>query len=222
MKKTFALFLIVCSMSCNFRTVQKKQLYRMGQPDKSTLIETIADYEIKTVINLRGENPDADWYKEELEAVQQTGVHHINIRMSSKRIPRRSQLLKLIHSFENSPRPILVHCAAGIDRTGEASAMWVLDQMGKSKKEALKMLSAKYFYFEKFKPAKKYFIRDIYQGSQWAKDHYFPCRADYKYFDKVSLCTNGKESSKPDPDIDDDEDYNDIPEEEYEDFQKSL
>jgi hypothetical protein len=109
--------------------------------------------------------------------------------MSAERLPHRKDLIRLLDAFKNSPRPILLHCQAGVDRTGEASAIYEMLYMGKSKKEALEMLSLKFGYLESNEPAKIYFIRDVWQGETWAREQYFPCSGQYHFYDiKSSEC----------------------------------
>ena len=86
--------------------------------------------------------------------------------------------------------PILIHCRAGADRTGEASAIYLMEYMDASREEALAALSFDYWHVEMFKPAKRYFIREVWQGERWARDVYEPCANDqeYDYFDKDKHC----------------------------------
>ena len=119
---------------------------------------------------------------DELDISKQMGVEHYDIRMSAKRLPHRKDLLKLIELYETAPRPILIHCQGGADRTGEASAMYMTDFMGASKKKALKMQT---FWFRHLKwrfPAKRYFTKSVYKGKEWAKENYYPCDGNYKYY----------------------------------------
>lgn len=77
------------------------------------------------------------------------GVEHFDIGMSARRLPHREDLLKLIEIYETAERPILIHCRGGADRTGEATAMYMIDFMGKSNKKAMKKAqSIRYFHLE--------------------------------------------------------------------------
>ncbi len=194
MKKLLFLLICVANFSMagiipNFHTVDKGNLYRSAQLSKKQFIRYIKKYDIKTVINLRGES-SKDWYKDEMEAMLETSTGHFDIGMSAKRLPHRKDLLKLLDLLENAPRPILIHCQGGADRTGEASALYKLVEEFKTKKEALKMLRLKYFHLRKRYPAKRYFISEVFQDPQWARDHYFPCEGKYKYYEpsKYSEC----------------------------------
>lgn len=178
------LFLTGCP---NLHEVKRGELYRSGQLDKKQLRAVIEKAGIKTIINLRGSS-DEDWYQDEKAVAQAYGVNLVNIKMSAKRLPTRAGLIKLLETYRNAPRPILIHCKAGVDRTGEAATIYAMEYLGQSKKKALEQLSPKYFHVPKLMPAKTYFIRNIYQGEAWAYREYHPCQTDYKYFNKASAC----------------------------------
>ncbi|OIQ17819.1 MAG: hypothetical protein BM556_10345 [Bacteriovorax sp. MedPE-SWde] len=188
MRYLILLFIFQLSVSANLfpnkRTVQKNNLYRSAQLSAKQIKRAIKKWKIKTVINLRGESPNKDWWRKEVVAVRESGAKYHNIGMSAQRLPHRKDLIKLIELYETAERPILIHCAGGADRTGEASAMWKLDQMKTSKKKALKQLTILTRHIPFRFPAKRYFIKKIYQGSDWAKENYYPCEANYKYYDK--------------------------------------
>lgn len=178
------LLLSSCKLFNNFHEVESGKLYRSAQLSGKEFEQAIEALEIKTIINLRGESPDREWYQEEIAAAEKYNVEHISIGMSAKRLPHREDLIKLLDAFENAERPILIHCQGGADRTGEASAIYQMLYMGKSKKEALKMLTFKYFHLKKKMPAKRYFIDEIWQGDDWARNKYDPCIQEYKYYDQ--------------------------------------
>ena len=175
--------LLFLNISCRLVTVDPGQVYRSPQPTAEHLENYIQNYGIKTVINLRGENPSKQWWIEEHEIVKKYDLTFINISMSAKHLPHRKNLIKLLDAYKTAPRPILIHCLAGVDRTGEATAIYQMLYMGKSKEEALKMLTPEYGYFEKFKPAKKYFIEHVWQDENWAYEQYNPCLGQYKFYD---------------------------------------
>lgn len=192
MKKLTLLTLALLTLSaCRYGEVDSGALYRSPQPNEEQLEKAISEYGIKTIINLRGENPDEKWFQKEKKVADKHGVLLVNISMSARSLPHRSNLIKLLDTFRDAPKPILVHCKAGVDRTGEASALYQMIYMQYSKEEALKMLSPQWAHFEKNMPAKKYFVRDVWQGEEWARAHYYPCTANYKYYDKNnSECLN--------------------------------
>ena len=179
----FLPFFLSCDLLKNFHVVDSGKLMRSAQLDAKGFEGIIKAYGIKTIINLRGENLSTDWYKDEIEVSARYGVHHEDIGMSAKRLPHREDLIKLLDLFASAERPILIHCQGGADRTGEASAIYQMLYMNKSKKEALKMLTLKYFHLAKKMPAKRYFIKELWQGEDWARNEYDPCAGQYRYYD---------------------------------------
>ncbi|WP_413295199.1 tyrosine-protein phosphatase [Bdellovibrio sp. HCB185ZH] len=171
----------------NFHEVDKGNLYRSAQLDPLEFKRYIKKYKIQSIINLRGAEPLSLWWQQELAVSKQFGVIHYDIPMTAEEIPHRKNLLKLLDLLNMAPRPILIHCQGGADRSGEASAIYQMVYQGKSKEEALKQLTFKYHHVEKFKPAKRYFIEKVWQGEEWAFANYDPCNANYKYYNKKNV-----------------------------------
>lgn len=170
----------------NFHEIDPGKLYRSAQMPAVELDLALSAYDIRTVINLRGANPGRGWYDEEKSVTQANGVLQVDISMSAKELPTRQNLIKLLDALKNSPRPILVHCQAGADRTGEASALYQMLYMNKSRAEAMAMLAPRYGHLRSFMPAKDYFIEDVWQGEVWARTDYEPCSGKYRYFNTNS------------------------------------
>jgi len=66
------------------------------------------------------------------------------VSLSADREPTRNETLILTGIFKSAPRPILIHCRAGADRSGLAAAMWKVIVDNTSKIEAGKQLSILY------------------------------------------------------------------------------
>jgi protein tyrosine phosphatase (PTP) superfamily phosphohydrolase (DUF442 family) len=156
-----------------FYEVTPNKFYRSAQMPPDVLKKYIQVYGIKTIVNLRGKNETATWWLQEKAAVEECGVAFFNIAMSAKTIPSKENLNNLLNIYASAQLPILVHCLGGADRTGEASALWLLYHEGASKDEALNQLSLKYLHFPILYPAKKFFI-EIWQGQDWAQNVYNP------------------------------------------------
>lgn len=184
-----------CRLSKNFYTVESGKVYRSAQLTKAEFEASFKKLGIKTVINLRGEKPNDGWYKDEVAVTSQYGVTLVDIGMSAKRLPHREDLLKLIETLQNADYPILIHCKAGADRTGEAVAVYKLLQ-GQSKAEAMKSQSIKFGHIAALYPAKTYFIRELWNGLEWAYNDYNPCSGEYKYYNTNNpFCTGTKKSA---------------------------
>ncbi|HOK89205.1 MAG TPA: tyrosine-protein phosphatase [Candidatus Hydrogenedentes bacterium] len=110
----------------NFRVVERGAFYGSRQMSGRALERTIRSRGIRTVINLRGANPDAPWYQEELAVCRKHGVEHLDFAWSRNSIPSPESLAAYVDAVKNAPRPILAHCEGGTHRTGVASAIWLL------------------------------------------------------------------------------------------------
>ncbi len=128
----------------NFHEVLPGVLYRSGQLSGSSLDAYAHVNGLRTIINLRGPNPDERWYREELAASQRDGLLHVDLPIDSL-FPTKEELAELVKILKTAPRPILVHCQSGIDRTGIASALacLLLDDTSSADK-ALEQLSWQY------------------------------------------------------------------------------
>jgi protein tyrosine phosphatase (PTP) superfamily phosphohydrolase (DUF442 family) len=170
-----------CRWTKNFYEVDPGKFYRSAQLTKEEFQQVIETHGIKTILNLQGPH-DEQWFYDEVEVAKKNNVRLVNIPMNALRLPHRDHILRLMHTLEKAERPILVHCQSGSDRTGEASVLYQMEYMGKTKEEALNnQLGIKYLHFRLFTPAKKYFI-DLYQGPEWVKQKYDPCFDPYPYY----------------------------------------
>jgi protein tyrosine/serine phosphatase len=156
-----------------FHAVQPGLLYRSAQLKPSRLRKYVQKFGIKTVINLRGVNRKTKWWEDEHATVKELNVNYFNIPFSARVISNKKNIQKLLYLYKFAPKPILIHCLDGIDRSGEAAALWVLEQQGRSKKDAFKQLSLKYGYL-KFRRPQKHLLISIWQGKKWLNQAYNP------------------------------------------------
>jgi protein tyrosine/serine phosphatase len=159
----------------NFHTVEAGRLYRSAQLGKVTLANVIHKYDVRTVVNLRGESPGSSWYDNEKACCQANGARLVNIAMESERMPSRDALLELYNTFENGEYPMLVHCKAGSDRTGAAVAIWRMLVCGESKQAAERELSAAYGHSRALYPAWDRLL-GMFQPSRAWIEHDYPVR----------------------------------------------
>lgn len=131
----------------NVHTVEPGAVFRTAQLDPAHTGALVAELGIKTVINLRGARPGNAWYDEEVKAAGAAGATHLSFRLSARREPDEATLSALINALRTAPRPILIHCEGGADRTGLASALYELVVMGRTPEEASGQLSFRYGHF---------------------------------------------------------------------------
>ena len=131
----------------NIHDVESGKVYRSGQLWPSQLSSLLREKGIRTVINLRGENPDRAWYNDELLVAKTAGVRHISLPMSANREPNDALLATLINTLATAELPVLIHCEAGADRSGLASALYKLTVQHTAPLEADRQLSFWYGHF---------------------------------------------------------------------------
>jgi protein tyrosine phosphatase (PTP) superfamily phosphohydrolase (DUF442 family) len=120
----------------NFRQVGDNQVYRMAQPSAAALEAITLEYGIVSLLNLRGANPDAQWYRQELAAAGRLGLDMRDIPLSSRELPNLKALNELVKSLTELPRPLLLHCQHGRDRSGLAAVILGLLGEGGSMEQA--------------------------------------------------------------------------------------
>ena len=162
----------------NESVVVENTLYRSAQLRIADLKQDIVANHIKTVINLRGKNEHADWYRQEVNLCRQLGIQHDDVSLSAKALPTPTNVAMLLQDFQSAPLPILLHCRAGADRTGLAAAVYLIDRRQVSWEKAEQMLSCKYGhlavypYFEMDEFIELYEESNDKSFSDWALNSY--------------------------------------------------
>ena len=138
---------------------------------------------IRALINLRGRNDDLSWWKKETGAAQARGIAHLDAMLDSRKLPTRAMLERLIATFDEAPRPFLLKCSGGQDRTSFAAALFLIHRGGW---EAFDAAAAQYARFPYLHFPKKHqrwlrpfldFAREDSKGAtlpSWITNHYAP------------------------------------------------
>jgi protein tyrosine/serine phosphatase len=131
----------------NFHTVKEGTFYRSAQLSEKELRSAIREHNIRSVLNLRGAHPGQAWYDEELAISRSLGVVHYDYALSSHRFVTRQQIGEVLGLVRDAPKPVLVHCKSGADRTGLISALYRFAGEGVTADEADRELSLVYGHF---------------------------------------------------------------------------
>ena len=105
-----------------FCAVVPGQVYRSGQPPPDVLRRWVRRHGLKTIINLRGRS-DEPFHVAERRAADELGVRLVDVGLSAHYLPTKPAILRLARVLETAERPILLHCAQGLDRSDLASVL---------------------------------------------------------------------------------------------------
>lgn len=109
----------------NFHAVVEGEVYRSGQLSPDALAEVHRSYGIRSILNLRGTYPGEAWYDAEVAEAARLGIAHVDFEMNASiqlTDPDAEQLIALMREM---PKPLLVHCRHGSDRTGLAMSLYL-------------------------------------------------------------------------------------------------
>ena len=130
----------------NFGTVTPGEAYRAAQLDTFELARRTSEYGIRSIINLRGPSATGAWYRNEVAWSAAHGVAHYDLELMSTHQPSDSTMDSLAALFRLAPRPVLLHCMSGADRTSLAAALWQLSVDGRSPQAARRQLTLRHWH----------------------------------------------------------------------------
>jgi protein tyrosine phosphatase (PTP) superfamily phosphohydrolase (DUF442 family) len=131
----------------NLHEVVPGRFFRSAEMSQERLVQVAQEHGIKTVVDLRMGGPTAKAGQPIDPAdLAARGIHYEHVRLNSKRIPPPEQLRLLLRTFADAEVPVLVHCSSGANRTGVASAIWLLEMEGRPLEEAKGQLAMRFGY----------------------------------------------------------------------------
>jgi hypothetical protein len=126
------------------REVVPGRFYRSGQLTADGFAEAVSRYHLRTIFNLQDESPDPDIPRgyfgggtlKESELCRRLGVRYVYLPpdmvphrlVGSARPAAIDRFLELLDDPETYP--VLVHCRAGLHRTGVMTAVYLMEYQG--------------------------------------------------------------------------------------------
>ena len=112
-----------------FAVVEPGRLYRCGDITPRQLEHLARTHPLRTVLSLL--DPDVPESIAERAAAKRLGLHWVNVPLpgNGASTPAQRERIKAV-LFDPNAAPILVHCAAGTNRTGLAVGMYRLHEQG--------------------------------------------------------------------------------------------
>lgn len=149
----------VYTHSKRLREVTPGRFYRSGELTADGFIDAIIRFQFRTIVNLQDEYPDPDlslsYFSngtiKESELCRQWGVNYVYIPpdlLPPDQVPPRrpaaiDRFLKLLD--EPSTYPVLIHCRAGLHRTGIMTAIYRMEYDGLTPLQAIREMKANGF-----------------------------------------------------------------------------
>ncbi|MEY4191487.1 MAG: hypothetical protein RIR17_2223 [Planctomycetota bacterium] len=134
------------------RAVEPGKMYRCGQLTVAGFKDAVDRYKLKAIVNLQDDYPDPDVYKsfwdrsivKEQQVCKDLGVKYLFIspdlrprpEVPAKRPKAVEEFLKICDDPSNYP--MVIHCRAGLHRTGVLAAIYRMEYQGWSVDEAFR------------------------------------------------------------------------------------
>ncbi|MBI2213366.1 MAG: hypothetical protein HYU52_06940 [Acidobacteria bacterium] len=109
--------------SFNLRDVIPGEVYRVAQPGIDDIERAVTSMGLRSIVNLRGPNMRSAWYRDEVEVSRRLDVELVSLRFETFDWPPRLETLQFVDAIDRVPRPLLIHCHSGLDRSGWAAGV---------------------------------------------------------------------------------------------------
>jgi hypothetical protein len=141
------------------RVVDPGRVYRSGQMTADGFADAVERFHLRTILNVQDEFPDPDIALsflsrrtvKESELCRQLGVRYVHLMptllprrlVPEHRPPAIDQMLTILD--DPATYPVLIHCHAGLHRTGILTAIYHMEYQGWTKDQAFLDMKAQGF-----------------------------------------------------------------------------
>ena len=122
-------------------------MYRCNQPYPFQIKKYKKIYNIKTVINLRGERNCSSYYLEK-EYCDNNNIKLYNFPISSRDLPTKDTIKSFFLLLDKIKYPAIMHCKSGADRAGIAASLYLIYKKKYDVFDAAKQLSFKHLHIK--------------------------------------------------------------------------
>lgn len=137
----------------NFRVVEPGILYRSGQMCPEGFSKVVREHGIATVISLRDTTDERGTFADQFEVdlCHELGIAHIRVGPGTTWLPPEQmafpfhgQVVEFLRILDDpaTERPVLVHCFAGVHRTGACCAVYRMNYQNWTGDEAIREMRA--------------------------------------------------------------------------------
>jgi protein-tyrosine phosphatase len=126
-----------------FGVVEPGRIYRSGQISASIIHATLVRYDIQTVVSLQDYDANDSKHRAEREATEALGIRELHFPLrgdGSGGIRSYASALAEMARADRDGAAVLVHCAAGTERTGATVAFYRILVQGRPASEAYREL----------------------------------------------------------------------------------
>jgi protein tyrosine/serine phosphatase len=138
----------------NFGVVEPGALYRSNQLPKNAVKRVLTDNHIELIVNLCPPNPNDVNVVAEEKAAAELGIDRQSFPLRGDGRGDPNMYVKAVQAIvaaRKAGKPVLVHCAAGAQRTSGVIACYQVIIEGKSEEEAFQQ-ARRYLYDPKHNP----------------------------------------------------------------------
>lgn len=121
---------MILDLPYNFHWIEPGEAARSAQAYAGFLDAFLRAHGVRGLINLRGSNPRHFWWRYETRICARAGIVHCDVKLNSRQLPAQPMLAALMGAFDSVPRPFLLKCSGGQDRTSFAAALYLLYRHG--------------------------------------------------------------------------------------------